>query len=951
MTDRAFFPLCRAYRCVVVTKKSPAALVVASHDLVRRTAVTLLELAGLRVNAQLTAEGVLEGEAPKKGPLRDGDFDIVVAADRLPRRSGLDVLGLAKAGGARTVLLVFDALGFAPGWAAEAGVDHIIPVRGRPCDWAVALTAALAPTADGTPATPPKIAAVASPETQSDLRAARFEAMSAVSLGFDGFDDMVKIGLAAPPVVRRDVFSYLAAAFAVDMVLPALERLVRTGSTSSDDLSLAVDLALGLGTPGFDLLSTVVAATDAPERLRLRALDGLTRRAPAAIVLAVARAGLNDTVVGFALAETILTVASARGAEGLDDLVVLAEASWLEPSLRSAAVVSLGRSAPAARVQGILSKWAAGDDPLLSDVALRPDRSAASARVGLATARDDGQSVRVRARALAATADEAPHDLLARTLETLLAEPEPELRAIAVEWYLRRPGLDPTPALRAAQSDVSLQRAALWGAVLAGRAGYGSLVHLVSHGEPKIRADALRLLALRFDAGRVLPWVQTMLLGDDPTLAEVAVLAALHQGRSGHALLKQAVAQAPRPETRRAALEAVVAYAASPVVDAALRRALVDVSPALQQVAMGYAVQRATRDDLSALLEQVVEARRFDLAEAAVIGLSEGGPGGFLGLARIADDAAWPIGLRRRAYDRLPIDGAHDLIPARPAEAWEAADTAPVVAAEDPSVDGWSKPTAPIASQGRRTREDPEAVTWSGSTAPSRAPARSGSDGRARVIPLARAREALQTALSQGRQGFRVLKTLADSSRVPAEVRVQAIRHLAADFVEPAVRPVLEAALASDAADIQAAALGALMARDDVQRAPVASLALRSESPAGLRMRAGRFLASRWSKDAVRADLEALLEADHSGVRRVALEGLFPSMHYTPEEQVETRLINLFENHPSLDVRGSAARALGAFGAKAAVTALGRASSWPTWRSNAELQAAVTWALHRLAPT
>ena len=412
------------------------------------------------------------------------------------------------------------------------------------------------------------------------------------------------------------------------------------------------------------------------------------------------------------------------------------------------------------------------------------------------------------------------------------------------------------------------------------------------------------------------------------------------------------MAKAKSPEVRRAALEALIAYADAASVDAAVRRGLVDVWPEQQQAAVACAVVRATGPQLSALLERVVETRRLDLAEAVASGFADAGPGGFVGLVALVADSRWPMSVRRDAYSCLkrnhPDDIPADL--AAPAEDWEFADTARTVPVSDtspgPKVAPWSGPTAPASPSGRRPVEDPQAVTWSG-RGPSR-PSRAEGPARVRPLSLARAQQALQLALEQGSGGFRALRTLAESPRVPAEVRVQALRHLASDFPDRDVLKVLEAGLQAGEAEVRTAALGALMVRDDVERGPVADLATDSEAPAGLRMRAGRFLASRWPKRAIKQDLELLLEDSHSGIRRVALEGLFPSMCYTPSDRVEARLINLLEGHDSPAVRASAARALGAFGGPAAIDALRRVSGW---RTEAELRSAVRAALTRLSGT
>ncbi|MEO1337724.1 MAG: hypothetical protein AAFV29_18920, partial [Myxococcota bacterium] len=125
-------------------------------------------------------------------------------------------------------------------------------------------------------------------------------------------------------------------------------------------------------------------------------------------------------------------------------------------------------------------------------------------------------------------------------------------------------------------------------------------------------------------------------------------------------------------------------------------------------------------------------------------------------------------------------------------------------------------------------------------------------------------------------------------------------------------------------------------------------LARDSAGPIGLRMRAARFLGTRWTKRQARSDLEALLDSEHEGLQRVALEGLFPSMCYTPPEKVEARLINLLQSHGVATVRASAARALGVFGSDLGLAALDAVDSW---RLPVALRTAVDEAKRRLQST
>ena len=199
------------------------------------------------------------------------------------------------------------------------------------------------------------------------------------------------------------------------------------------------------------------------------------------------------------------------------------------------------------------------------------------------------------------------------------------------------------------------------------------------------------------------------------------------------------------------------------------------------------------------------------------------------------------------------------------------------------------------------------------------------------------------TALRMGRDGYRGIRTLADSDRVPESVRLQALRHLAADFPDRDVTPVLERALRNPA--LQAAALGSVMLRRDVQRAPVENLVNDEGVELAIRIRGLRFLASRWSKREVKTVLEAGLDAPELELRRVALECLFTSMRFVHPSAVEEGLINLLKEHDSVDVKISAAKALGAFGADEGLRAL---QSFTGLFSDEELKDAAQAAIDRI---
>ena len=247
-------------------------------------------------------------------------------------------------------------------------------------------------------------------------------------------------------------------------------------------------------------------------------------------------------------------------------------------------------------------------------------------------------------------------------------------------------------------------------------------------------------------------------------------------------------------------------------------------------------------------------------------------------------------------------------------------------------------PTRPTPKAGAPPSGDPTGLSarqagLPGGT-PLGAPDASGSRSRLRApsirrrrpqIDLGRAQKALKAAVLAGPEGFRAIHRLAESPRVPDEVRVQAIRRLAADFPHrEGVREVLELALSDEAAEVQNAGLGCAMLRDDTRFSPIEQLILNEASPGFLRIRAVRFLSARFEKGRCTPVLEALFEQTEMALRRVALECLFPSLKYVPPDRVESHLCNLLTEHHNAEVKVAAAKALGVFGGRTALPALDR---------------------------
>lgn len=193
------------------------------------------------------------------------------------------------------------------------------------------------------------------------------------------------------------------------------------------------------------------------------------------------------------------------------------------------------------------------------------------------------------------------------------------------------------------------------------------------------------------------------------------------------------------------------------------------------------------------------------------------------------------------------------------------------------------------------------------------------------ALGLERARAALQVALRAGSNGYRGLMTLAASDRVPLEVRVQALRHLAsAPSGHVEVADFLVRAMRSTEAVLQEEALRAAVVRGDADLASLVFVVEHGAS-ADTRARATRYLGSRWPVRDVRAVLEARLFDDDEHVRRAALFAIFSSTRFVAEDRREEALVNLLSEHAEPEVRASAALALGAFGGNAAVGALRKA--------------------------
>ena len=186
----------------------------------------------------------------------------------------------------------------------------------------------------------------------------------------------------------------------------------------------------------------------------------------------------------------------------------------------------------------------------------------------------------------------------------------------------------------------------------------------------------------------------------------------------------------------------------------------------------------------------------------------------------------------------------------------------------------------------------------------------------------ARAAAKLIAALDRGPDGLDALRALVLTPATPVDVRVNALRSLVAGFDDAVVQPLLEHALLTGPPKLQHAALAGATVLRGAKIDGLETVARSARHPIDVRLRAFRQLKSRRTKDELRQLVEALLLDQSATLRRAALEAFFPSMHHMQDHDVEAALVNLLVEHPSADVKTSAATALGTYGSRLAVPAL-----------------------------
>lgn len=517
----------------------------------------------------------------------------------------------------------------------------------------------------------------------------------------------------------------------------------------------------------------------------------------------------------------------------------------------------------------------------------------------------------------------------------------------AAEAWARRGVPDPELLDRAGRSGGPFQRAVVRGATAAdGRALLTALAERAEF-DPEARRLAVRALGIGPRAQDAPVQLRAWLASQDRQLAEWAVELASELGPSGVPLLTEAALRGP---TRALRSRALVGLARDPERQWTVARKLMRSEDAELRAAAFEAGVRATWGRRGALWRWAGADGAAQLARA----LEGLGLAGAEGLAR-GLDPEHPLPVRSQAaaslaravperwrpdYAERLMDvsaaAAPDTLPSPPAFETEPTGTAVTAVPTGPTAPASPAPAPPPALP--RTPEPlPAAPSDSGpppgpsfrgpqdrSAAPRR-PLRSPPPESRPMLSVARARQALNAALEQPDPGYRVLFRLAESSRVPPTVRVQALRHLVAEHPDRSdVRRLVEELLACDVPGVAAAALTGAMQRQDTTLAAMESVVIGSPDPQ-TRLRALRFVRGRWPKEEARPVLEQALADPSESVRTAALHGLFSSLRYTPADRVERSLINLFQVHEDLRVRVSAAHALGAYGGADAIPALERA--------------------------
>lgn len=447
-----------------------------------------------------------------------------------------------------------------------------------------------------------------------------------------------------------------------------------------------------------------------------------------------------------------------------------------------------------------------------------------------------------------------------------------------------------------------------------------------------VRASALGELAEAAEPERVRATARRLANDPDPLLAAASVRAVVLSGATALAELAPRLAARPRTEHYQGWIEGALALgtygygalallvadpaAPIPIRGEALRRVLSEFGESDAQPLFDAAppeVQAFARGPVAAPAPAVAPSPPSDGEDAATqpaIPAFVPAPGSGSGEPR-----------RRRRPKSGVAEAPLEAPASPPASAPEddhpedRAPTKPVPPAQTPAS------TRPASTPPAATRPGPAGtspIPRASSSRP-RAPAtQPGTQDSLPPIPKDRAEQVLEECIRQGPAGLRGLKLLALSPRVPDPVRAAAVRHLASDFDDAQRGDVLTRCLRGPPM-VQATALGCLMVQKEPPRAALETLAMEPSAELNTRLRALRFLASRFGRHQVSPLLLRALECGQAELERAALESLFTSIRFTPELAVEEALVNLLREHESLEVKTWAAQALGTFGGAGAL--------------------------------
>lgn len=878
-----------------------------------RTVTILAALRGIEVVAFRTAEGALDR----------GEGRLLVTALDLPKMGALELAGRWRQGGSDRYTLLLTSI--PPAFPRDAegrfGVDRTVVRRG---DW-------LARVDDWMEQRHAPNGAVPDYRVLADAMIAGDVDTIARSLSAGDFAGRLE----------QLALTYVAT-FDADVALPVLERVA--GARAALD-EIALDRAIALGRVGFGVVERIATADTAPPPLRGRAMRHLAATFEATMVAPIFEAAMRseDNYVRFEGAHAALANAIRCGR--FETLVGLAEGD-VAVEVRTKAIASLAREWPQKDVGPVLSRLVNTPDDDVRRVASQALVRIDAIELDTLEAAAQRGTFEERRAAMLSLAESLPWRSALPVLERRQVDEDPRVRLVAFELALSiAPSGFEDSVARAVADGVASQRAVLLGISKLGERAFHAYAYLAAHEhvDPAVREAALRKLAVRFTERAA-----SIVGASDSLYARMAI------PNSRDVLLRGVVFHHADPSLRAEALRVLDGHGDDAVVRDASKRAARDDDEHVRTVAAEVAMRRAGAE-CAELLDQIAKETR-SIQEGALDGAIALGVAGFGGAGAIAYDPRIDPAVRHRAirwlaetfdetdrgplFERIEAMRAGEIERARHGEPEVPSAPAPVAADFWRAVTDGSKPASDTATFWTARTEpkppavDPADVADTKPVPPALPPVdlvRSQPARPARPEPkpdgitLARAREALQVAIRAGPNGHRGLFVLAASDRVPESVRVQALRRLAADFPDrDDVPKLLARAMRSERTALQAAALGAAMVRDDTSLDVIVHVA-HEASDAATRARATRFLGSKWPVREVRTELERLLDSDRNEVRRAALGALFTTTRYVNESRLEQVLINLLENHEEIEVRASAARALGAFGTKKAIRPLAKA--------------------------